>query len=55
MTLLGSVFIVVGIALFFINPRPQRARIRFTGLRIKGIVGPILIIIGILMLTGVIS
>ena len=55
MTILGIVFIVAGIVLFFINPRPQRAKIRFTGLRIRGIAGPILIILGILILTGIIS
>lgn len=54
MNILGIVLIVVGVILFIINPKPQRAQFKLTGLRVKGIAGPILVIIGILMLTGVI-
>ena len=54
MNILGIVLIVLGIVLFFLNPKPQRAQFKLTGLRVKGIAGPVLVIIGILMLTGVI-
>lgn len=53
MDILGIVCIVIGVALIFVSPKPQGVRFSLSGLRIKGIAGPVLIIIGILMLTGV--
>lgn len=55
MTALGVILIIAGIALLFIHPRLERPRTGLTGLRIRGTAGPILIVIGILVLTGVIS
>ena len=55
MTVLGAVFVVLGIILTIMNPRTLRLRLRFTGLRVRGIAGPVLIILGALMLAGVIS
>ena len=55
MDILGIVLIIIGIALMFIGPKPQGVRFSLSGLRIKGIAGPVLIIIGILMLAGVLS
>ena len=55
MNVLGIVFIVLGVMLIFISPKLQQPRLKLTGLRVRGVAGPILIILGILMLTGVIS
>ena len=49
---LGIIFIVVGIILFVINPR---LRLELKRGKLRGIAGPVLVIIGILILTGVIS
>jgi hypothetical protein len=55
MNVLGIVFVVLGVILILISPKLQQPRLKFTGLRVRGLTGPILIILGILILTGVIS
>jgi hypothetical protein len=55
MTILGLILIVAGVVLFFINPRPGRPRLTAGGLRMRGIAGPALVIIGVLILLGVIG
>jgi hypothetical protein len=54
MQALGIGLIIAGVILFFISPRPQRPQLKLTGLRVRGIAGPVLVIIGILILLGVI-
>lgn len=54
MKALGAVLIGLGVALTVINPRPGKPQIKLTGLRVRGIAGPVLIVLGILILTGVI-
>ncbi len=55
MSTLGIILIVIGVILIFVSPRSFRPRITRTGLRIRGLAGPVLIILGILILTGVIK
>jgi hypothetical protein len=55
MSALGIILIVVGVILLFWGPKSLNLSVRRTGLRIRGLAGPILIILGILVLTGVIK
>ena len=52
MTILGIVFIVVGVILTVLQ---TRLKLKLSRGKLRGIAGPILIILGILMLTGVIQ
>jgi len=52
MTAIGIALIVIGIVLIFLQPRLKVEAHRG---KIRGIGGPILIVLGILMLTGVIQ
>ena len=55
MSTLGIILIIVGVILLFWGPKSLNLSIRRTGLRIRGFTGPILIILGILILTGMIK
>jgi len=55
MTVLGAVFVALGIIFTILNPRPVRRRLQLPGIKGRSITGPVLLILGALMLAGVIS
>lgn len=53
MDILGIVLIILGVLLTILSPRIQGPRLGLTGLRVRGVAGPILMILGILKLVDV--